>query len=40
MQYFKTTIIFKIFCEKKTKIRFVFEKLLKKCESILSGSLH
>ena len=43
MQYLKTMIIFKKFCETKTfnqKIRFVFEKLLKKWGSIISGRLH
>ena len=43
MQYLKTMIIFKNFCEKKTfnqTVRFVFEKLLKKWGSIVSGSFH
>ena len=43
MQYLKTMILFKNFCKKKTfnqTIRFVFEKLLKKWESIINGSLY
>ena len=43
MQYLKTMIIFKNFCEAKMfnqTIRFVFEKLLKKWGSIISGRLH
>ena len=43
MQYLKTMIIFKNFCEKKSfdqTIRSVFEKLLKKWGSRISESLH
>ena len=43
MQYLETMIIFKNFCDAKTfnqTIRFVFEKLLKKLGSIISGRLH
>ena len=43
MRYLKTMITFKNSCEAKTfnqTIRFVFEKLLKKLESIISGRLH
>ena len=42
-QYLKTMMMFKNFCEKKRFnqiIRFVFEKLLKKCGSIISGRLN
>ena len=43
LQNLKTMIIFKNVCEAKTfnqTIGFVFEKLLKKWESIISGRLH
>ena len=43
MQYSKTMVIFKNFCETKMfnhTITFVFEKLQKKRGSIISGRLH